>query len=364
MNPRRIGFAMVYAGAATQAVGVLWEAIRRSDAGATRGNLFDLGVPAHALFFAGLCAVLIGFALIAVGQWLYAPAAGPGRRFVQVLAPVFAFTLVAGCASAADHSATKASKTKATTATAKIKLATSSEAPTFEGHTVLTQTATGKSPCEKASPTPASPGEVGGGNGGSASNDADTHGPRGMLAPIPVSTAQRKELIQQMSEARSVVAKYPTVASARAAGYQESTVYVPCIGAHFTNLGLVTQFNPSAPSELLYDGTTPTSRIVGLSYLVWHPGGPPPGFAGPNDVWHQHNANGGLCLRGGQVVGGESMSQKTCALIGGKKSAQLMANVWMVHAWVAPGWECSWGVFAGECPELGGTIGANAFTNK
>ena len=54
------------------------------------------------------------------------------------------------------------------------------------------------------------------------------------------------------------------------------------------------------PSELLYDGTTPESKIVGLSYLVWHPGGtPPPGFAGPNDHWHQHNANGGLCLKGG-----------------------------------------------------------------
>ena len=87
-------------------------------------------------------------------------------------------------------------------------------------------------------------------------------------------------------------------------------MYVPCIGADFTNLGLVDQFNPAKPSELLYDGTTPNSHIVGLSYLVWHPDGPPPGFAGPNDVWHQHNANGGLCLRGNTVVGGEAMSPK------------------------------------------------------
>jgi hypothetical protein len=33
----------------------------------------------------------------------------------------------------------------------------------------------------------------------------------------------------------------------------------------------------------------------------------------------------------------------------------------MVHAWVAPGWECSWGVFAGECPELGGKLGGTAW---
>jgi len=28
----------------------------------------------------------------------------------------------------------------------------------------------------------------------------------------------------------------------------------------------------------------------------------------------------------------------------------------MVHDWVVPGWECSWGVFAAECPELGGAV--------
>ena len=33
----------------------------------------------------------------------------------------------------------------------------------------------------------------------------------------------------------------------------------------------------------------------------------------------------------------------------------------MVHDWVVPGWECSWGVFAGECPELGGRVGGTAF---
>src|SRR5439155_1674167 len=82
------------------------------------------------------------------------------------------------------------------------------------------------------------------------------------------------------------------VADAQRAGYEMSTAYVPCIGAHYTNIELAQRFDPSAPSELLYDGTNPTSRIVGLSYLVWHPGGAPDGFAGPNDRWHQHNFNG------------------------------------------------------------------------
>jgi hypothetical protein len=276
------------------------------------------------------------------------------------IALVAALSLVAGCASA-DHSATKSSKT--TAKRAKIKLVTDAKPQTFEGRTVLTQTATGQSPCEKAAATPASPGEVGDGSGGSSKNtDAEGgHGARGMLQPLPVSTADRAKLIEQMKQARAVIDKYPTVADAKKGGYMQSTVYVPCIGAHFTNMKLVVGFNPSTPSELLYDGTKPDSHIVGLSYLVWHPGGPPEGFAGPNDLFHQHNANGGLCLKGGAVVGGESMSQKTCELIGGKKSAKLMADVWMAHAWVAPGWECSWGVFAGECPELGGKLGGTAF---
>jgi hypothetical protein len=33
----------------------------------------------------------------------------------------------------------------------------------------------------------------------------------------------------------------------------------------------------------------------------------------------------------------------------------------MLHDWIVPGWECSWGVFAGECPELGGRNGGTAW---
>ena len=157
-----------------------------------------------------------------------------------------------------------------------------------------------------------------------------------------------------------VADKYPTVAAAEAAGYRKSTVYVPCIGAHYTKTSLVGKFDPANPSELLYDGDTPDAKIVGLSFLLLHPGGPPEGFAGPNDMWHQHNANGGLCLNAsGVVVGNESTSPKECAARGGKKAA--LDDIWMVHDWVVPGWECGWGVFAGECPELGGRIGGTVF---
>jgi hypothetical protein len=207
----------------------------------------------------------------------------------------------------------------------------------------------GTSPCELAGP-PASKGQV---------TDAEGHDHRGPYAQQSLTTTERRALMAQQAVARGVALRYPTVKDAEAAGYHMSTVYVPCIGAHYTNTALAARFDPNTPSELLYDGTTPDARIVGLSYLVWHPGGAPEGFAGPNDLWHQHSFNGGLCLKGGVVVGNEQTSKADCAARGGTKQA--LQDIWMVHDWVVPGFECSWGVFAGECPELGGRTGGTAW---
>jgi hypothetical protein len=208
----------------------------------------------------------------------------------------------------------------------------------------------GNTPCELSGPA-ASPGQE--------NTDAEGHAHRGPTAQEVLSLQDRQTLIEQQQQAREVAVRYPTVADAEAAGYKMSTVYVPCIGAHYTNTRLAARFDPSRPSELLFDGTNPDSKIVGLSFLVWHRGGPPEGFAGPNDVWHQHNFNGGLCLKGGVVVGAEALSVEECAARGGAKMG--LEDIWMVHDWIVPGWECSWGVFAGECPELGGVTGKTAW---
>ena len=205
-------------------------------------------------------------------------------------------------------------------------------------------------PCERSGP-PASPAQV---------TDSAGHSHRGPLPQQPIDQAARVQLAAQQELARAVADKYPTVAAATKAGYRKSTPYIPCIGAHYTNIGLVARFDPSLPSELLFDGTAPESKLVGLSYLVYHPGGAPEGFAGPNDVWHQHNANGGLCFdRTGLVLAAEDSSAEQCRALGGFKRE--LTDVWMLHDWIVPGWECSWGVFAPECPELGGTTGLSAW---
>ena len=66
-------------------------------------------------------------------------------------------------------------------------------------------------------------------------------------------------------------------------------------------------------------------------------------------------------LFGGDGDGGRLgfyMSQADCEKLGGHKAG--LKDVYMVHDWVVPGWECSWGVFAPECPELGGRTGGTA----
>jgi hypothetical protein len=225
------------------------------------------------------------------------------------------------------------------------------EAAVDDGHDHTTTVALDDStPCELAGPA-ASPGQV--------ATDAEGHSHRGPSPQAPLTEQERIELAAQQALARDAALRYPTVADAEAAGYHMSVAYVPCIGAHYTNPVFARSFDPANPSELLYDGTEPGSKIVGLSYLVWTGGDAPEGFAGHNDSWHQHNANGGLCLRGGVVVAGESSSEAECAARGGRKVA--LDGVWMLHDWVVPGWECSWGVFAGECPELGGRTGASAW---
>ncbi|MGZ4694779.1 MAG: hypothetical protein ACXWA3_14250 [Acidimicrobiales bacterium] len=287
-----------------------------------------------------LCAVLEGaIVVIAAAELLFGPALARrtlereffwGLTALPVVAAVVVGSIAMTPAYAGEH--------------------THSDAAGGHDHTA-TGTLTGTTPCELSGP-PSSEGQ--------AATDAEGHSHRGPALQENLTKDERVTLEAQQAQARTVADRYPTVKDAEAAGYRQSVTFVPCIGAHYTNISLVAKFDPGAPSELLYDGTAPDSKIVGLSYLVFHPGGPPEGFAGPNDRWHQHNVNGGLCFgKSGGVIGAESMSADECASIGGAKRE--LTDIWMVHDWIVPGWECTWGAFAGECPELGGKVGGTAW---
>lgn len=204
------------------------------------------------------------------------------------------------------------------------------------------ESATGQSPCEQSGVIAEGDGTGAGGHG--------HHGPSPQQAIG--DPAVRAALADQLSAARAAALRYPTAADAEAAGYRKVTTYLPCIAAHYMKFSTVDgTFDPAVPEMLLYDGNGPDARIVGLSYYVISSTGPPEGFAGPNDPWHQHI---GLCTRNGLVVGGSNLTEDECAARGGRKADG--SNAWMVHAWVVPGWESAWGTFSAEHPELGASV--------
>jgi hypothetical protein len=158
----------------------------------------------------------------------------------------------------------------------------------------------------------------------------------------------------QWSSAVASVSRYDSVAKAEALGYQRAAVQGPGVGVHFVNWTLVDQpFDPTRPSMLLFDerqGRTPA--LVGYSYWI-RSASEPEGFVGPNDQWHQHK---GLCVVNGWIDREES-DPGQCA---GLRLAG--SDLWMLHAWVVPGWPDRWGPFAtvnpNHCPSVREPTGA------
>jgi hypothetical protein len=161
----------------------------------------------------------------------------------------------------------------------------------------------------------------------------------------------RAVLADQLSAARTTALRYPTVADAERGGFRlVGGGYGPGAGAHYIGFsGGFGSFDAAKPPTLIYDGTRPTSHIVGLMYLgMGQNGAAPEGFAGPNDHWHRHS---GVCLKGADVIFpvDASVTQAQCTAKGGN---YMKTTTWMVHAWVVPGWESSSGVFSHENPNL------------
>ena len=207
------------------------------------------------------------------------------------------------------------------------------------GHTNAVVQADGTSACEQA---------------GVANEGNSGHGHRGPVPYTALDPAARDAFATQVQASNDVVARYPTAADAEAAGWRRITPYVPCIAAHYLKAGAFANgFDPNEPEILLYDGTDPTSGIVGLSYLQFADAEKAPeGFAGQNDPWHVHSQ---LCIGGGGVLGDESTTEAECKERGG--TLRQLDNLWMMHMWNVPGWDSRWGLFSSEHPDLGGRIG-------
>ena len=169
----------------------------------------------------------------------------------------------------------------------------------------------------------------------------------------PLDTATQALLAQQLVTAREAAMKFPTVADAEAAGYRLVGGFGPGAGAHYIGGPLTGPgpFDPTKAQSLLYDGTSPDSRIVGLMYFGMGETAPE-GFAGPNDHWHRHSR---VCTKFTNGIidvpfpPDSDVTKAQCDAVGG---SYMKITGWMVHAWVVPGWESPAGVFSHENPNL------------
>jgi hypothetical protein len=170
----------------------------------------------------------------------------------------------------------------------------------------------------------------------------------------PLDPATRDALKAQLTEARDFALRYPTVADATAAGYRLAGGFAPGSGAHYISYGGMTgsgAFDPAKPLSLIYDGTSPTSQVIGLMYFgMSNP--PPEGFAGPNDHWHRHS---NVCVKfgpGGIDVPFPADVDVTEAQCKQVQGSFLKITGYMVHAWVVPSWESPLGVFSHDNPDV------------
>ena len=171
---------------------------------------------------------------------------------------------------------------------------------------------------------------------------------------VPLDAATRAQLAAQLTEARGVALRYPTTVDALQSGYHLAGGFAPGTGAHYVSYSGLSgpgPVNVDRPEALIYDGTSPTSKIVGLMYYAMTPQAPE-GFAGPNDHWHRHN---GVCVRytgNGIDVPLPADTDVTRAQCAGVNGSFMSVTGWMVHAWVVPGWESPQGVFSHSNPNV------------
>ena len=167
----------------------------------------------------------------------------------------------------------------------------------------------------------------------------------------PLDVATRALLAQQLVVARTAALRYPTVADTVRAHMLQAGKFSPETGAHFINVSAVGSFDPASPASYIYDGISPTSKVIGLMYLSLSTG-PPEGFVGPNDHWHRHT-NTCIVYTNGQITipfaADSSVTISQCDAVHGQFMRE---TAWMVHAWVVPGWESPLGVFSHSNPDV------------
>jgi hypothetical protein len=188
-----------------------------------------------------------------------------------------------------------------------------------------------------------------------AGNGHAEHGhDHGSVTTEPPTEAERVELGRQLEEVRAFAVRHPTAATAEEAGYFQAGPVAEGSGAHYIDITVADQdqIDLQKPLALLYADTRPDAPVVGVMYYSTAEG-EPEGFVGGSDQWHRH---GGACYRvadSGRIevplAVDADVDEAMCAAVDGNFVER---TGWMIHVWVAPGWESDEGVFSHDNPAL------------
>ena len=154
------------------------------------------------------------------------------------------------------------------------------------------------------------------------------------------------DLDAQIGVATAARTRFDTVAEAEALGYVQGSGVSDGSGAHWIKWTLVDRpFDIENPSMLLFDELKRGEPMELIAYSYWvaseHA---PEGFAGETDEWHTHL---GMCFEGGWLKDDNIPDRRSCPgdWVNG-------SDLWMLHAWVVPGLENTYGQFHNVNPLL------------
>jgi hypothetical protein len=147
--------------------------------------------------------------------------------------------------------------------------------------------------------------------------------------------------------------QWPTLGAAEADGWFRVVPYAAGMGTHHRradSAGIDDVFEGWKPEFLMYDGNGPNARLTGMAWWVQSADGPPEGFRGDNDWWHQHH---NVCLTPAGRWIGQGMTPAQCTAAGGVHYPN--HDWWMAHAWIMPAWQQPFDVFQNHHPCLPGS---------
>jgi hypothetical protein len=331
IDVRKLGVWMVAFGGGAMTIGLIADAVRHADDPtlATREGIFDLSGFPHALFFGGICVAVLGLLAI-LGAQLYQPGARVtvGRRLLQVLAPITAVVLIAGCATVASNSALGDP---------------SPEAADDHGHSDAEMAADDGHAHTDGATTDASTDATNNAEGTDGhAHDAAVVPPKKYDPTQPIDLSGVEGVTpEQQARAENLIAitlirlpQWADYKTAEAAGYK-SIGDAATGDEHFINVATFTDgriLDPDHPESLVYEPNRQTGekKLVAAMYML-EPNqtlDDVPDVGGKLTQWHIHN---NLCFTTGGQVAGLTQADGSCRapLVKGSQAP-------MIHVWITP----------------------------